>query len=487
MKKPLSVVCLCALVCFALLIVVQTACKSAKSDEVPITTTSKEARKLYVEGRNLTEFYHVDKANELFKRAVEMDPEFALAHLFKGATSAETKDWQEGLAKAFSLAPKVSEGEQKLIAGQQAAIEENNAAKANQIYQELAGLFPKDKRVHWYLAGTYGGLQEYDKEIAALEKAIALDKNFAPAHETLGYVYRWRNQFGKAEEAFKEYARLSPQEANSHDILGDLYMKMGKFEDAIQRYGEAVRMDPTFVISQVKIGSCLAFLGKFEEGRQAFLKAMEMRSKPANKVYDQEGIMRTYIYEGNHAKALEAADKAIQMAKELGLPEDASYVPLVKSVIYRELGDFERADACIADCLSILESTDLMALIKENQKAAATLCQAVVAAGRQDFAAALARAETYKGQIAAINNPAAQKYPGWLFGYVALAQGDATKAIEYFSQGEMDDPWFMYYFAVAKEKAGDAAGAAELYKKVANWNLDGDWYALVRQKAAAKI
>jgi len=45
----------------------------------------------------------------------------------------------------------------------------------------------------------------------------------------------------------------------------------------------------------------------------------------------------------------------------------------------------------------------------------------------------------------------------------------------------------LYYFAEAKEKAGDAAGAAELYKKVANWNIDGVWYAFVRQKAIAKI
>jgi len=51
----------------------------------------------------------------------------------------------------------------------------------------------------------------------------------------------------------------------------------------------------------------------------------------------------------------------------------------------------------------------------------------------------------------------------------------------------MDHPWFMYYFAVAKEKAGDAAGAAELYKKVVDWNLDSVWYAFVRSKASAKM
>jgi hypothetical protein len=128
-----------------------------------------------------------------------------------------------------------------------------------------------------------------------------------------------------------------------------------------------------------------------------------------------------------------------------------------------------------------------VALIKQNQKAFAAFWQAIVAAGRQAFGTAQAKAEAYKEQIAAINNPASQKYPGWLFGYLTLAQGEAGKAVEYLSQGEMDHPWFMYYFAVAKEKFGDAAGAAELYKKVANWNLDSVWYAFVRQKAAAKM
>ncbi len=486
MKRTLPVVSLCALVSFALLVVLQTGCKPAKSDEMPITTKSKEARELFIEGRSLAEYWHTEKANDVFKRAVEIDPEFAMGYLFLAGTSAGTKDFQDAMAKAISLAPNVSEGEQKVIAGFQARYQENNALKANQIYQELAALFPNDKRAHWYLAGTYGNLQEYDQMIAELENAIALDKNFAPAYESLGYVYRWRNQFDKAEEAFKEYVRLSPQEANAHDILGDLYQKMGKFEDAIQQYNEAVSMDPTFSLSQYKIGSNLAFLGRYEEARQAFLKTMDMELKPANKVYDQEGIMRTYIYEGDYAKALEAADKAIQMAGELGLLEQASLDHIIKGAIYFELGDYDKADASIVDCFSLLEGENLVASIKENQKAGATLWQAVIAAGRQDFAAAQAKADEYKTFVDAIENPANKKYPGWLFGYIALVQGDAEKAVEYFSQGEMDQPWFMYYFAVAKEKAGDAAGAADLYNKVADWNLDSVWYAFVRSKAASK-
>lgn len=487
MKKSFSVVCLCAWAGLVLAISLQTGCKAAKSDELPITTKSKEARELFVQGRDLAEFWHIEKAHAVFKKAIDLDPEFALAHAFFAGTSTETADWQEGFAKAFALAPQVSEGEQKLIAGQQAVIEETDAVKANRIYQELAALFPKDKRVQLYLAETYGTMQKYDEQLAAIEKAIALDKTFAPAYEALGYFYRWRDALDKSLEAFKEYARLSPKEANSHDQLGDIYVKMGRFEDAIKEYDEAVRMDPAFFYSQQKIGSALFFLGKYEEGRQAFLKAMDMPADPANKVYDQEGIMRAYIYEGDYAKALEAADKAIQMGNELGLPEEATFLPLVKSFIYCELGDFDKADACVADCLKALDGAKLMATITQNQKAAAVATQIVIAVGRKDFDAAIARVEDYKGLLAAIKNPALERYPGYFIGYVTLAQGDANKAVEYFSQGETDNVWIMYHFAVAKEKAGDAAGAAELYKKVANWNLDGVWYPFVRSKAIAKL
>ena len=487
MKRLCPVVCLGVFAGLALTLVLQTACTSAKSDEVPITTKSAEARRLYIEGRDQMEFYHGEKANALFKRAFELDPDFALAQFLYGATSSDMATWQANITQSFALAAKASVGEQKLIAGQQALVMERDAVKANRIYQELAALFPKDKRIHWYLASTYGNMNEFDKQMAELEAAIALDKSFAPPYETLGYIYRWRTQYDKAEAAFKEYARLSPKEANSHDILGDLYMKMGKFEDAIREYEAAVRMDPTFIFSQQKVGSSLIFLGRYDEARQAFLKAMDLPVKEVNKVDDQDGIKRTYIYEGDYAKALEATDKNIELALKLGVPASASYNHLVKGVVYCHLGDYDKADACIDEGLTALEATDLLQSVKDNQKIQATFVRIMVAAGRKNFDKAQALADSFKTQLAAVNNPAIQKEADWALGYIALARGDAAKAIEHFSQGEMDDPFIMYHFALAKEQAGDAGGATELYKKLANWNEDNVWYGFVRAKALAKL
>jgi tetratricopeptide (TPR) repeat protein len=435
----------------------------------------------------LMENGHTKKAYDLFIQAIEKDPDFALAYLFRAGTAAETRDFQESLAKAVALAPNASAGEQKIIAAYQAASAENNSVKANEIYQELAGQFPKDPRVQVSLGSSYGESNEYDKEIAAYEKAISIDKSFALGYLRLGYAYLWRNQYDKSEANFQEYLRLNPKEANGHENLGDLYQKMGRFDDALKHYGEAVQIDPTLVFSQFKIGTTLVFMGKYEDGRQAMQKALDIEPRPPDKVYHQMGIARSYIYAGDYESALQAMDKAIQMAGELGLPDPVPFNHIVKGAIYLELKDYDKADASISDGLNFLETADLMSSIKQGVKEEATFLQALVAAGRQDFNAALAKAEEYKTQIAAIQNPADQKYSGWLFGYVALAQGDANKAIEYFSQGEMDFSYMMYYFAEAKEKAGDAAGAAELYKKVANWNMDDFFYGFVRQKALSKL
>jgi tetratricopeptide (TPR) repeat protein len=489
MKKIRSIVCPFVLLSFALAFGLQIACKPAPSGEVPITTKSKEARRLFVEGRDQMEYYHLDKANDLLKGALALDPAFTMAQLFYAANAATTEEFQSGLAKAVALAASASEGERKIIAWIEAANLENNASKANRICQDLAALYPKDKRVQLYLAGTYGSLQKYGEQLAAIDRAVALDPAYAPAYEALGYYHRnTTKDLDKAESAFKQYARLAPAEANSHDLLGDVYMKMGRFDDAIRAYGEAVRMDPAFFYSQQKIGSCLYFLGKYEEGRSAYRKAMDMPVRSSVKVYDQEGVMRGYIYEGDYVRAIEAADEGIRMAQALGLPEDATFLPLVKANIYKELGDLDKADACVAECLTALDKVALVAVLEDNQKASATHIRGLIAADRKDIEKALAAAESFRGQVATMNNPALEKQTGWLLGYIAIAQGEPAKAVGLYGTADtVDTPYHLYYLGLAKELSGDAAGAAEVYKKVVDWNSDDSWYAFVRGKAIARL
>jgi Tfp pilus assembly protein PilF len=51
-------------------------------EEMPITTKSDEARKIFLQARQLFDNIRFDEARELFSKAIEKDPDFTLAHLY---------------------------------------------------------------------------------------------------------------------------------------------------------------------------------------------------------------------------------------------------------------------------------------------------------------------------------------------------------------------------------------------------------------------
>ena len=477
----------CVFLVLMLFVILQLGCQKEVPEEVPITTNSTEARALFIEGRQFLEFGHVEKAENLFDQAIAEDPDFALGWLFKSFVTAETGDFKANLEKAVSLAPNASDGEQKLIAAAHAFYEENDRVKANTLYEELAALYPNDVRVHWYLGRSYNGRNMRDQAMASWEKGLAIDEEFAPIHENLGYFYRYDEDYAKAEESFQTYLRLAPEEPNAHDCMADLYRKMGEFENALEHYRKAVELDTSFEPSHYKAATTLIFLDRNEEARQALRKLMEIRAEPSSQVYDMQGISRSYIFEGDYAGALETGDAIIQMGQELGLPQTASFAHLVQGVLHCELEDYEAAEASLDAGIDFLEASDLMAYYKNNQIATAVFWKAWVAKERQDFESALALAEEYKAMLEDIGNPAIMKNHTWLLASIALAQGDHARALELFGQEEIDWVFMMYYHGLAKEAAGDMEGAEELYKKVANWNLDGIWYSFVRKKAIDKL
>jgi hypothetical protein len=65
---------------------------------IPITTSSAEARNLYLQGRDLAEKLHGTHA--LFAKAVAKDPDFALAHLQLANTAPSAKEFFASLRTA---------------------------------------------------------------------------------------------------------------------------------------------------------------------------------------------------------------------------------------------------------------------------------------------------------------------------------------------------------------------------------------------------
>ena len=473
-------------VAFSLLMLVQIGCQTGVEGEIAITTKSGEARKLFLEGLQLSENLRGDEAREFFSKAIEADPDFAQAHFYRAFNATSAADFQEHLDKAVALAPNVSEGERLLIEGWQANVD-NDPVKATEIYEQFVNKFPNDKRAHQFLGIVNFGQDKDDNAIAEFEKAIEIDEDYAPAYNMLGYTYIEKENYYEAERAFLNYIDLIPGEANPHDSIADLYTRMGRHDDAIEHYMKSVKLNPKFTVSQRKIGTNLVFMGNYEDGREAYRKAMAMEMTETAKVTDMNHIARSHLYEGNFEQAIAAYDKSIKMAQEAGLPERVAGIHAQKCYVHLESGHLAKAEASLAECKKTVMASDLRQSLKDNFAKGAMAQEALIAAKKGDFEAALAKADEQLAKIQEDNDPSEVQDHHGLLGLIHFEKGDHAQAIEHLNQGDQQDPYTLYHLAVAESKAGDPARADELFSKVADMNQNlfgyGLGYAFVRSKA----
>ncbi|RMD99812.1 MAG: tetratricopeptide repeat protein [Calditrichaeota bacterium] len=468
-----------------LLIAWLTSCNPAPKDEMPITTNSPEARKLFIKGLKLYENLREDEAREFFSQALEKDMDFALCHFYLADVATSAIEYQTHLKMAVTLAPKVSAGEQLLIKSLR-ALAENNPKKAIELRKELVAMYPNDKRAHRFLGYLYRGRNDL-AAITEYQKAIELDRKYAPAYNNLGYAYRRLGQYDKAVQAFKQYIALLPDEPNPYDSIADLYTKMGKYEEGIKYYKKAVKLNKAFVFSQRKIGENYLFLGKFNKARRAFEKALQLAETPAEKINTMLIYATSYIYENQPAESIAATIRAMQLAKTANLPEWQAEILLFRTKLYLENKDFENVSKSLEKCKIILQAAQLSPATAENYQKHVIYYEACAKARQRDFGSALALAESLKVRIAQGNDPSGMEEYHRLVGFINHQQGHHATAVAHFRQAEPNDPYSMYMWAECEAALDNPAGARKLFAKVANWNENSIEYALVRQKAISQI
>src|SRR5215204_2851464 len=93
---------------------------TAPTGKIPVTTSSEEARKEFLAGRDLSEKLRITDSIAHFDKAISLDPNFALAELNRANVSPSAKEFFDHLKKAVALSDKASDGEHMLIQANEA-------------------------------------------------------------------------------------------------------------------------------------------------------------------------------------------------------------------------------------------------------------------------------------------------------------------------------------------------------------------------------
>ncbi|MFZ5517857.1 MAG: tetratricopeptide repeat protein [Candidatus Zhuqueibacterota bacterium] len=450
--------------------------------EIPISTTSDEARQLFVKARDLFENMRLDESRELFEKAVAADPDFALAYLYRFLAGMSQNDSQKYLQQAIDHASRVSEGERLLI--EAAQFDFSNKDKTSiQTLTTLVTEYPADKRSHYFLGLAYFNCLEVDSAIVALKRSIEIADDFASAYNILGYCYYQKEDYSEAETCFRNYSRLLPKEPNPYDSLGDLYTRMGKHNAAIENYQKALSFNPRFSISHVKIGDNLVFMGQFDRARETYRTAMSLEISPLQKISDMQKIALSYVYEGNVAPAIPEIDRAIEIAIINDLPEKQAEILLWKCNLYYETNQLDQAEQCLNRINALVAEYELSPNAREKLAKTQTYHEAILQAKLDNFTDAFLKAELFKTMIDTVRFPMEAEQYNTLLGALHFERNDYQTARQHLTHGNLNDPKTLYMLAVCESESGNKTKAIQLFKKVAHRNDYGMADSFVRSKA----
>ena len=252
-------------------LLVLVACESPKTtevlypeNEVPISSNSDEAIKELVAGLAIYDQGNGQKARPYFEKALEIDPDFVSAQMYRAYTSNSAKDWSENRDKFLAMRDKANDAEKIMMDIVQADMEDDDL-KELELSKQLVEKYPNSARAYENLAGSYFSVNETDKSRESYAKAMELNPEYTSAISNLGvsYLFATPKDFTKAQEYLTKVVEIIPESSRAHIDLGDSYRAQNNLEKALASYVKASELDPEDEVAFSKAGHANSFLGNF--------------------------------------------------------------------------------------------------------------------------------------------------------------------------------------------------------------------------------
>ncbi len=357
-------------------------------------TAEPQAYDYYLQGRGYLQDFHkvenTDSAIAVFQRALERDPNYALAYAglgeaywykyentkdapwvtqalsaceravaLDGAASAghtclgmvyyRTGDDRraiEQLRRALELDPTSDEASRWLAA----SYARSDPAQAEAIFQRAIKLRPNYWGGYHSLGVFYSQRDRYADAVAMFQKVVALTPDNFRGYSNLGGVYLKKGDYAQALPYLERSVAIRPT-GRGYSNLGIAYYYMRQFPQAAQAYEQAIAAGPVDYILWGNLGEAYYRMsGKRQEARQALAEALKLATA-ALKVNsrDTDALSGAAEYNAMLGQGAEAKSK---LRQALALAPRDSELLLRAAVVYRDLGDLEASRAALENALA---------------------------------------------------------------------------------------------------------------------------------------
>jgi DNA-binding winged helix-turn-helix (wHTH) protein len=289
------------------------------------TTPSLEALKAYSGAWHVSFSTGLAASVPLLQRAIEIDPDFAMAYAVLGSTYGsigESALAAQSMTKAYELRSRASDHERFYITLSYDLLATGNLERAQQTGELWAQTYPRDAAPHGFLAWINQLLGNYQRAMEEGKRAVDRDLDFTFGYNNLAWSYVFLNHLDEAKSTLQ---RASDRKLETPDLL------------IIEYYIAFLRNDKPGM-------EHAAFLGKEKPGTADWIS------------HEQALVL---AYSGHLREAIRMSERATDLARQAGQRERAALYQAGAALFQAFFGKFPEARRSATTALLLSKARDV--------------------------------------------------------------------------------------------------------------------------------
>jgi adenylate cyclase len=256
-------------------------------------TTNVKAYEFYLRGRQFFEDRRksLEYARQMFKRATEVDPEYAIAYagiadccsllyMYHDARESNLRQAEAASQRALELEPELAEAH--LARANAVWLNKRNFAEAEAAFEKAMRLDPKLFEAPYFYGRACQSQGKFAEAVRLFERASLLRPDEYRTPNFLALAYRSLGQEDEARIASQrglrlaeERIELNPDDARAYNLAGSILAAMGEHDRAFDYLKRAAEIDPDDTVMLYNAACTYAMLGKHEETLAGLERALD--------------------------------------------------------------------------------------------------------------------------------------------------------------------------------------------------------------------
>jgi eukaryotic-like serine/threonine-protein kinase len=259
-----------------------------------LTTSSLEALKAYSLGYEQSSRGRFLEAIPFYKRAVEVDPNFAYAYAGLAVqyyNSNQPKLAAEYAEKAFALRDRVSELEKLRISSFYYTFVTGEVDKQIEVLQTHKSTYPRDSRAPGNLSDSYLKIGQFEKAAGEAREALRLNPNTAAGYLNLSQAFIGLSRFADAKQVVEQALQQKLDATDYHSFLYQVAF-VGGDSAALQQQLDWARGKPDEYVALYWQTRTASFSGQWRRAQDFSRSAVEMATRT-----DAKEVAAQYVVE----------------------------------------------------------------------------------------------------------------------------------------------------------------------------------------------